>query len=204
VLERNSVLTEVLKGGGRAASDGQRRLRIGEARGWELVQLGAFGASFPQLALVVRPLLGTGLPACVGQAMRVGSRLLLKVGPEQFWVLTRSGDHIATALRSAVDPRLGSVTPLSHSRTCIWLEGFPAREVLASGIAVDLCPDVFELNHFALTGLHHTPLMVHRSSETRYDLYVLRTFAVWTWEWLVDAALPFGYEICGSSPTQNG
>jgi methylglutamate dehydrogenase subunit D len=195
VLERSSVLAQVLKDGGRAGSDGQRRLRIGEARGWELVQFGAFGANLAPLELAVRPLLGTSLPACVGQAISVGPRLLLKVGPEQFWVITRSGDPVAAALRSAIDPRLGSVTSLSHSRTCIWLEGLPAREVLASGIAVDLCPDVFELNHFALTGVHHTPMMIHRSRETRYDLYVMRTFAVWTWEWLVDAALPFGYEV---------
>jgi sarcosine oxidase gamma subunit len=95
----------------------------------------------------------------------------------------------------AVDPVLGSITVLSHSRTCVWLDGPAARDVLAMGIAVDLSPDVFELNSFALTGLHHTPIMIHRSSATRYDLYALRTFALWTWEWLVDAALPFGYQI---------
>jgi methylglutamate dehydrogenase subunit D len=201
VLERSSVLTGMLKRGGRDGSGGQRRLRIGEARGWELVQLTAFPASVVGIERVVRPLLGTDLPVRVGQAIAVGARLLLMTGPEQFWIITRNGNDVATALRSAVDPMLGSVTPLSHSRTCIWLDGLVAREVLAAGIALDLSPDVFGVNCFALTGLHHTPIMIHRSSAARYDLYVLRTFALWTWEWLVDAALPFGYEISESAMT---
>ena len=198
MLERNSVLTGVLKSGGRDGSGGQRRLQIGEARGWELVQLAAFPASLAELERVVRPLLGTSLPACVGKASTVGHRVLLKIGPEQFWIITRNDNDVSSALRSAVDPLLASITVLSHSRTCIWLDGPAARDVLAMGIAVDLSPDVFELNSFALTGLHHTPIMIHRSSATRYDLYALRTFALWTWEWLVDAALPYGYEICES------
>jgi sarcosine oxidase gamma subunit len=37
--------------------------------------------------------------------------------------------------------------------------------------------------------------MIHRSGDNRYDLYVMRTFALWAWEWLTDAALPYGYEI---------
>jgi methylglutamate dehydrogenase subunit D len=195
VLERYSVLTGVLKSGGRDGSGGQRRLQIGEARGWELVQLAAFPTSLTELERVVRPLLGTDLPARVGKASTVGHRVLLKIGPEQFWIITRNDNDVAPALRSAVDPVLGSITVLSHSRTCIWLDGPAARDVLAMGLAVDLSPDVFELNSFALTGLHHTPIMIHRSSATRYDLYALRTFALWTWEWLVDAALPFGYQI---------
>jgi kynureninase len=50
----------------------------------------------------------------------------------------------------------------------------------------------------ALTGLHHTPIMILRSGESRYELYVMRTFALCTWEWLIDAALPFGYEFTES------
>ena len=47
----------------------------------------------------------------------------------------------------------------------------------------------------ALTGIHHTPVLVHRTSEQRYEIYAMRTFALSVWEWLSDAALPFGYEI---------
>ena len=131
----------------------------------------------------------------MGDATSIGTRLLLRTGPEHFWIITRDGEDIVPALQAAVAPAIGSVTALSHSRTCIWIEGSHSREVLATGIALDLDPAVFPPNSFALTGLHHTPVMVLRSDATRFELYVLRTFAVWTWEWLTDAALPYGYEV---------
>jgi len=195
VFERQSVLVGVLRSNGRDGLSGQRRLRVGEARGWNLVQVAAFAATVADLGRALRPLLGADLPIRVGDAATVGGRFLLKTGPEQFWVITRDGEDFAPALQAAVLPSIGAVTSLSHSRTCIVVEGLPAGEVLSAGIALDFHPNVFRVNCFALTGLHHTPVLILRRSEHRYELYALRTFALWTWEWLTDAALPFGYEI---------
>lgn len=194
-MRKSSPLDGVLKSGGRHGADGQRVLRIGEARGWSLVQLAAFPATASELQRIVQRVLGTDLPPRVGQATTVGAHVLLKIAPEQFWVITRTGEDIAPALRSAVALEIGSITPLSHSRTCVWIEGPPARDVLATAVALDLHPEVLRPTFFALTAVHHTPLLIHRTRETRYDLYVTRTFAAWTWEWLTDAALPFGYEV---------
>ena len=194
MLERISPLANVRKSGGRDGAGG-RNLRMGESRGWRLVQIAAFPPTAIAFATATRPLLGVDLPTGVGQATVLGARLVLKIGPEQFWIITRDDEDIAPALQTVVTPTIGSVTPLTHSRTCIWIEGPPSREVLASGVAVDLHPDVFRPGGFALTGLHHTPIMIYRSGAVRYELYVLRTFALWTWEWLIDAARPFGYEI---------
>ncbi len=95
-----------------------------------------------------------------------------------------------TSLREAVPPAVGSVTSLSHGRTRLFIEGRRAREVLSKGIALDLHPAVFHVDTFALTELQHTPVLLHRVGEHRYELYVLRTYAAWIWEWLTDAALP--------------
>jgi methylglutamate dehydrogenase subunit D len=195
VLERSSVLIGVGREAGRDGADGQRRLRIGEARDCRLVQVAAFSTTAAELEQAMRPSIGGALPAGVGHATSIGTRLLLRTGPEHFWIITRDGEDIVPALQSAVAPAIGSVTALSHSRTCIWIEGSHSRAVLATGIALDLHPTVFPLNSFALTGLHHTPIMVLRNGATRFELYVSRSFAVWTWEWLTDAALPYGYEV---------
>lgn len=197
MFKRQSALVGVLKPRGRDGAGGQRRLRLGEARGWNLVQIAAFGATVAELERAVRPLLGADLPARVGDAATVGDRRLLKTGPEQFWIITRDGEDLAAQLQAAVAPAIGAVTPLSHSRTCIFIEGPAARELL-SGIAIDFHPDVFRPNCFALTGLHHAPVLIHRSGENRYELYALRTFALSAWEWLIDAALPLGYDIVES------
>ena len=194
MLDRKSALIGV-----RTASQdgigGKRALRIGETRGWKLVQVAAFSTTAQELEQAVRTLLGFELPARLGVAQAVGARLLLRCGPEQFWIITQDGEDIVPALRSAVTPAIGSVTELSQSRTRIWIEGPHSSEVLSRGLAIDLDPKVFGLSAFALTGLHHTPVLVLRTRATRFELYVLRTFAVWTWEWLTDAALPYGYEV---------
>lgn len=197
MLERCSALTSLRKAGGHDGSDGRRRLRIGERRQWKLVQVAAFPATVTELEQSVRASMGVGLPTQMGRADTLDARVLLRIGPEQFWILTRESDDIEPALQSAVAPWIGSVTPLTHSRTCIWIDGSHSREVLAQGLAIDLDPKVFGPNSFALTGLHHTPVIILQSSAMRFELYVLRTFAVWTWEWLTDAALQYGYDIDG-------
>ena len=195
MLERASVLSAVLKNRCRDGPDGQRRLRVGEARGWRLVQIAAFPGTLAALEAATRPVLGVDLPVAVGRAAVTVARRLMRIGAGEFWIVTGEHEDIATQLQSAVTPAVGSVTLLSHSRTCLWIDGAGSREVLASGIAVDLHPEVFGQDCFALTALHHTPIVVYRSGENRFELFVMRTFALWTWEWLLDAALPFGYEV---------
>ena len=87
------------------------------------------------------------------------------------------------------------MTPLSHSRTRITVEGPSAWELLAKGIPLDLHWEVFRQGQFALTGLHHTPVLLLHSAANRYEIFAMRTFALSVWEWLTDAALPWGYDI---------
>jgi methylglutamate dehydrogenase subunit D len=195
VLERASPLAAELCKGGRDGVDGRRDLEIGEARGWSLLQLAAFTPGATELHHAVQRVLGIELPVRIGQAVVSGGRALLKIGPGQFWVLTRDGTESERPLRAAVPAAMGSVLNLTHGRTCIWVRGPRSTEVLASAITVDLDPEVFRRDGFALTGLQHTPVLVYRSGEALYELYVLRSFALWSWEWLTDAALPFGYDV---------
>jgi len=195
MLERQSALAEALLQGGRDGSGDRRRLRIGEVRGWSLVQVASFATTLVELERAVRPLLGADLLAKVGTAVVAGERRLFKIGPEQFWIVGPENDTLAAGLSQAVAPTVGAVTPLSHSRTRIFVEGAEARVLLASGIPLDFHPDVFRVEDFALTGAHHTPILLHRTAESRYEIYAMRTFARTVWDWLTDAALPFGYEV---------
>jgi heterotetrameric sarcosine oxidase gamma subunit len=191
MLERRSALTSTLGKGGRDGADRTRRLKLGELRGWSLIQV----AGFMPLEQILSEALGSGLPAEVGKAVAAGERLLLKTGPDQFWILGPAADEIAARLQQAMSPSVGSVTPLSHSRTRIFIEGAAAPEVLAKGIALDFHPQVFRVGQFALTGLHHTPVLVLRAAEDRYEIFAMRSFALSVWEWLTDAALPLGYDV---------
>ena len=198
MLERRSALAEALGKAGQSGPAGAQRLRLGEVRNWTLVQVAGFPSTLADLELSVSAALGVAsLPARIGIVVEAGPRRILRTGPEQFWILAPASDTLAARLLEVVTPAMGSVTPLSHSRSRIFIEGGAAGEVLAKGIPLDFHPAVFAVGQFALTGLHHTPVLVHRSGEARYEIYALRTFALSIWEWLTDAALPFGFEVEG-------
>jgi heterotetrameric sarcosine oxidase gamma subunit len=198
MLERQSALADALAKGGRDGSGAVRGLRLGEVRGWRLVQVAFFPSTLADLGPAAGAALGiAGLPAQIGRAAQAGDRQILKTGPEQFWIVgpPSDSDGLAARLQAAVPSTMGAVTPLSHSRTRIFIEGDAAREVLAKSIPLDFHPSVFTVGQFALTGLHHTPVLVHRTAEAIYEIYAMRTFALSVWEWLTDAALPFGYDV---------
>ena len=157
----------------------------GEVRGWALVQAAAFHSTHAEFRAALRSVLGADLPAAIGQVMRANGRMLLKTGAEQYWIISPEADEFVPA----IPPQMGAITCLSHSRTCMYIEGAQAAAVLAKGVPLDFHPDVFRVDHFALTGIHHTPVLIHRSAQDRYEIYALRTYALTVWEWLTDAAV---------------
>lgn len=175
ILERRSALASFKPVRSAAVS-------LGEARGFTLTQVAGFAAEVEAaIATITGP-----LPADGKVAIESNGRTIFRTAPLQFWLVGPEGDDVAQRLAGAC-----IVTPLSHSRTRIFIEGPAAREVLAKGIALDFHETVFTPGMFALTGLHHTPVLVHCTAPHRFELYAMRTFAANVWEWLEDAALEF-------------
>lgn len=175
MLERRSALASV-------APYRSGVLQMAEKRDFSLVQAAVFSKAVEKEIANI-----TGrLPARVGIALEGNGRTLMRVGPKQFWFIGPADDDLAATLSGHC-----AVTPLSHSRTRISLEGAPARVVLAKGIPLDFHKVAFKPGIFAMTGLHHTPVLIHCVSRDRFELYALRTFAVSVWDWLTDAALEF-------------
>jgi sarcosine oxidase subunit gamma len=195
MLERRSALEKDLQESGRDGAKGGRAVKLGELRGWSLVQVAAFPAEMAAFKAALGPLLGASLPSKVGETVTVQGHAIMRTGPEQLWIVGSENDDLAQRLSQAVVPAVGSVLPLSHSRTRLVIEGPAAREVLAKGIPIDFDANVFKISQFTLTGLHHTPVLVHRTGADRYEIYAMRTFAHSIWGWLIDAALPVGYEV---------
>jgi sarcosine oxidase subunit gamma len=195
MLERRSALEKDLQQGGHEGTKGGRGVKLGEVRGWSLVQASGFPDQVAAFEAALGSQLGAGLPAKVGEGVSAQGRTIMRVGPEHFWIVGPEKDDLAERLSQSIAPAVGSILSLSHSRTRIFIEGTAAREVLVKGIPLDFDPNVFKVGQFALTGLHHTPVLVHRSAPDRYEIYAMRTFAHSIWEWFTDAALPVGYEV---------
>lgn len=194
--DAKSALASALAKGGRDGADGKRRCRFGELRGFVLLQVAGFPATIGEVERALPPVLGGPLPSTLSETVTIGAGRVFRTGPEQFWIVGPAGNGDAEAqLRQVIPPAVGAVTSLSHSRTRIVIEGACARDVLRKGIPLDFDPDAFRVDQAALTGLHHTPILVHRAGADRYELYAMRSFALSVWEWLADAALEYGYDI---------
>jgi heterotetrameric sarcosine oxidase gamma subunit len=191
VFERQSALGATLVSGCDDTT-GRCHLQMCEVKGWQLVQLAAFPATIAELGAAVLTVVGSSLPERTGAAIAAGPWKLLKTSAEQFWILGPETQDLLTPLGTAVPAAIGTITPLSHSRVCVSIEGPAARSLLAQGIALDLHPSEFPVGGFALTAMHHTPVLLWRVGEDRYELYALRTFALSVWTWLADAALSYG------------
>lgn len=195
MLERRSALAGAISAGGRDGASGGRACRIGEAPPGRLVQAAGFAAGRAAFEKAVTSVLGKKPPTGLGKAVAAGDHLILRTGPEQLWFAGPDNSDLDRRLMAALPPGAGAVSDLSHSRTRLFIEGTPARDVLAGGIALDLHPQAFRAGQFALTGLHHTPILLYRPAAKRYEIWAMRSFALTVWEWLTDAALPMGYDI---------
>jgi len=193
VLKSRSALENYRAQPGVDGANGNRALRLGEVTDTRLVQVGIYPGGTTRVAAAVLPILGGPLPdSTVCAAVTVDHRIM-RIASDQYWVV--GGDSgLEKQLRSAIPTDAGCVTSLDAARTRLLLEGRAVRALLGRLAPIDLDPMVFPVNAFAQTGIHHVPVLILRSSEERYELFALRTFAASTWDVLLDAARLFGYE----------
>lgn len=174
MLERRSALA-----GTKEIASG--RVRLGEVRGFGLIQVAALERpALSAIAAVLGDL--PQHPFCV----ETNGRRIFHTAPHQFWIVGPEADDIGKSLDN-----IAIVTELSHSRTRILIEGPAVPELLAKVIEIDLHEAAFKPGMFAMTGLHHTPILLHRVTASRFEIYAMRTFASNAWDWLADAALEF-------------
>jgi sarcosine oxidase subunit gamma len=90
------------------------------------------------------------------------------------------------------------VVDVSHSRTVIGLAGANARDVLMKGTNFDVHPRQFAPGNCIQAHLGRCHMLLHQLDDgPGYDIYIHRSFAVYAWKWLEDAAGEYGLSIRG-------
>ena len=128
-----------------------------------LFQIAAYPGTEKAFAKAVEPQIGK-LPKAAG----VAENGVLKTGLRQYWIFGK---------RAEIPADLGAATDLSESRVRFALDAPDAWKALMGAVPIDLDPAVFKVGAFAQTGIHHTPVLLWRIGETRYEIFALRTFA---------------------------
>lgn len=193
MFEWHSALAGSAKSGRDGASGG-RRLRLSEVRGWHLAQLAEFEDHHGEFAAHVDACSGAALPVELYRGAGSDASRLVRITAHQYWWISTRREAMVRLARE-LPASAGTITLLSASRVRLRISGSAAREVLAKGISLDLHPAVFQVGQSAQTGLHHSGVFLERVGEDSYEIYVPRTYAESIWEWLIDAALQFGYDV---------
>ena len=143
-------------------------LALREAPGFTLIQYAGVDR------ILAREL---GVDPQFGKVEKSEGRTFIRVAPRQIWVLGKE-----------IETRQCCATPLSSGRTRFALEGEKARTLLAACAPVDFSRASFGTGAYVMTGIHHTPVLIHCTGPESFHIYAMRSFALSVWETLVDAA----------------
>jgi len=184
---------------GRHPADAEPGLALRELVGWDLVQVAAWRGRLDALRERVQHALGCGPPDAPSHWAGSDGVEVLGVAPLRYWCIAPPGDPRLAALVDGIDDAVGCATQLGHSHVRVRVRGRAARRLLAQEIAIDLDPEAFPADAIARTAFHHVPALLQcidpDAGAPTFDLYLTRTFAASTWEYLLDLAEAHGYEI---------
>jgi len=181
------------------AATGEPGVTFRELTDWDLVQVAAWRGCYDQLCERVQQVLGISPPDAPGRCVGDGEIELITSAPLRLWSVGPAGSERLAALTEAIDDDTGCVTALGHSHARVRTQGPSVRDLLMQEIAIDLDPSVTDAGRVMRTGFHHVPVTLQcidaDAHAPTFDLYLPTTFAASTWEYLLDLATAYGYEI---------
>ncbi len=130
------------------------------------------------------------LPCAPNASIGVSGGDVLWLGPDE-WLLSTERPVPELLARWH-----GRATDVSHGRCVLRIGGKAGRELLATGIRLDLHLRAFASGACAQTRFGGVGVLLHRLRDgERFDFYVPRSYALHAWEMLREAADEFGYEV---------
>lgn len=175
---------------------GELAVASGDALRLELVPprglLDVRGPGTETFAMAAEGVFGVALPLEPNRWTGARDRAAIWLGPDEWLLLAPDGQSRAAerSLREAFaeEPWL-SVTEVSHNYTTLCLSGSHAREVLATGCALDLHPSVFGAGACAQTLLARTRVLLRAVDDgNAIELWARNSFAPYAARWLLDAS----------------
>ena len=149
---------------------------------------------------------GYALPEAAGATNGSENTTAFWLAPDEWWIVDGRGDpdsgvRIAETLQAALKELPVAVTDISESRACLRVSGPKARTTLQKACPLDLHPKAFQQGQCAHTRLAKASALIHRVADDSategpvFDVYVVRSFAEYTWLWLQDAGREYGVAV---------
>ena len=147
-------------------------------------------ASDRKFMTAAKAVLGLDLPKAPRTSASFGDIKALWLSPDQWLILCNS--EKANELHADLVRELGSTHSLavnvSDMRSIIRLEGDGVRETLMKGSTLDLTDGTYAPGAVRRLRFAEIAALLHVVEDNVIDLYVFRSYADYTWEFLVKAA----------------
>ena len=138
----------------------------------------------------VKSVLGVDLPKTPRTSASWGEYKALWLSTDQWLILcTRSKTtSLLAELNAALDKLHSLAVDVSDMRAIIRLEGEDVRETLMKGSSLDLISDDYKQGTVRRMRFAEIAALLHVVEENCFDIYVFRSYADYTWEFLTKAA----------------
>lgn len=137
-------------------------------------------------------LAGWKLPSEVGATL-AGPPRILCTAPGEWLLVSRGGLGVGT--RETLEARLPAgqvLVDLSEGLSVFGAQGVAVREVLAKGCGLNLHPRRFPPGACARARFAQIPVIIDCIQDpNHFELYVMRSYAHYLKDWLLDAAVEF-------------
>ena len=184
---------------GRAAASGRRAVGVAMSEAPHRTIVNIRGtASDPAFASAVEAATGVMLPRSANTVATGGTRQILWLGPNEWWVTGPDGEaeFLVESLREKFVGQHAIACDVSESRAVLSLKGPRAREVLMRGVSIDLHPREFHVGQCAQTGVSRANALLHLVNDApTFDIYVLKSFSDYLWRWLETVARDFDLAV---------
>lgn len=205
VLQRHSPLAEcyVPGRGGRLVDGAAPGITLLERRNQGIWQIDAFRDRISEMEAALTSVCGFAPPQTPCRSTSQEGVALLSLAPNRWWLLGPDSSSKEADLRQALADH-GAVVEQGHGRCIVRLGGRSVRDLLAKGAGLDFHASAFKPGDCPQSQLAHVACLFHcldgddadgPPGSVNIDLYLPRSYARNAWEWLLDAAGEFGYDV---------
>ena len=140
---------------------------------------------------------GCHFPPLANHFETAGKRRIVWLGPDEYLLLCESGKEKAlhNTLINTIKRSHFAITDVSDSLCALSLSGAAVRDVLAKGCSLDLFPSKFGAGKCAQSLLAHAGITLMALPDDAFILICRTSFAPYVHDWLVDAAIEYGYRF---------
>ena len=149
------------------------------------------------LKAAVKAATGCHFPPLANHFETAGERHIVWLGPDEYLLLCESGKEKALydTLTSTIKTNHFAITDVSDSLCALSLSGTAVRDILAKGCSLDFLPSKFGAGRCAQSLLAHAGITLMALPDDAFILICRTSFAPYVHDWLVDAALEYGYQF---------